>query len=106
MKFKDVYYEGRNSWSNFTLKRTNKRWSFMNTESGQRYFVKLGDNTNHVGGIQRFLEEIGATDNTTPKTKGNIDYNQFAMDVVAGKKANVHVKSGMFEKIKGTWIID
>ena len=106
MKFKDVYFEGRNAWNNFQLTKTNKRWSFLNTESGKRYYIKLSDMTNHVGGIQRFLEELGATDSATPKTTGNINYNEFAMDVVAGKKANVHVKSGNFDRIKSTWILD
>ena len=106
MNFKNFYTEGRDNWSLFELKKTNKRWSFLNTESGKRYFINLGDNVNHVGGIQKFLEEIGATDNTIPKTKGTIDYNNFAMDVISGKKQNIHVKSSNWDSIKKTWLLD
>jgi len=105
-KFKEMYTEGRDNWNNFALKKTNKRWSFLNTESGKRYFIKLSDNVNHVGAIQKFLEDIGATDGNTPKTTGTVNYNELASDVISGKIANIHVKSGNFDKLKGMWDLE
>jgi hypothetical protein len=106
MRFKDLYNEGRNEWNSFALKKTDKRWSFSNNESGKRYFIKLSDKVNHVGGIQRFLEDLGVTDNTTPKTKGCLDVNNVMTDLISGKTTNVHINSGVFDKIKKTWLLD
>ena len=107
MKFKSFYIqEGRNRWYKFEIKKTNKRWSVLNTESGQRFFLKLSDKENNISGIQRFLEDTKSTDENTPKTKGKINYEQFARDVIAGKKANFHCKSGMLEIWKKTWLVD
>jgi len=106
-RFKEYFKEGRDKWDNFTLKRTNKRWSFNNTTSGKKYYIKLdGNNVNYIGDIQKFLNDLKATDGSTPKTKGEINYGEFAGQIVSGEKTNIHVKSGNFDKIKNTWIID
>lgn len=106
MKFKEFYTEGRNRWSVFELKMCEKRWSILNTESGQRFYIKVGEKPNDIGGMQKFLEQLLATPASLPKTKGEIDFHEFATKVVAKEKANIYVKSGMWDQIKKTWVLE
>ena len=105
-RFKEYYTEGRNKWDVFSIKKCDQRWSICNTETNQRFYIKLGDNPNSISGIQKFLEDIIATPAYKPKTKGEIDFHEFAQKIMAKEKANIYVKSGMFDKIKSTWILD
>jgi hypothetical protein len=105
MRFKEYYTEGRNKWDMFQLRKCDKRWSFVNLETKQRYFIKIND-PNNAGGMQKFLEDILATDSTVPKTKGTVDFKIMADDIMSGKKSQIHVKSGMWDKIKKTWIVE
>lgn len=105
MKFKEFYTEGRNKWNMFELKKCDKRWSFVNTESGQRYFIKM-DEPNNVSNIQKFLEDVMATDDTTPKTKNPVDFKRLATEIISGNKTKIHIKSGKWENLKSTWILD
>lgn len=107
MRFKPFYMsEGRNKWNCFEVKRCTQRWSFKNIDSGKMYYMKLGDKVNDVGDMQKFLTDTLATDHTTPKTRGDIDYKQFAVDVINGKKSKVHIKSGKWNDLSKTWILD
>jgi len=106
MKFKEFYLtEGRNKWSIFEIKKTAKRWSLLNTETNQRHYIKLNDDPANVGSMQKFLEELLAKDHTRPKTKGDINFNEFATNVLTKEKAKIYVKSGNWERIKKAWVI-
>jgi hypothetical protein len=104
MSFKDIFFEGRDKWSMFSVNKGSSKWTFKNTESNTINYLKVNP-LMEFGTIQRFLKEIEASQGT-PKTSGEIDYYQFASDVVSGKKPNIYVKSSMFEKIKNTWFLD
>ena len=104
--FKDFYLqEGRNAWNVFSIKRCESRWSFRNKDTGKLNYIKIKDPTN-LGAMQKFLEDIYATPGEKPKTRGEIDYKKFAEDILSGKKHSVYVKSGKFETIKRTWLIE
>jgi len=103
-RFIDTYYEGRNPWMVFTIKKNESRWSFRNTETGKLNYIKVSEK-DAITTMQRFLEDLGATPGSRPKTMGQIDYKKFAEDVVGGKKANVYVRSGKFETIQKTWLL-
>lgn len=105
MRFKNYYTEGRNKWDTFTIKKGDKKWSFINTVTGKRYYIKLNDNETDVSAMQKFLKDILATPGTKPKTKGNIDYHEFAQKVLGKEKATVYIKSGNWEKIRKTWTL-
>jgi hypothetical protein len=106
MNFKDFYLiEGRNAWNIFKIKMNDKKWSFRNLETNQLYFIKINEN-NVFDSLIKFLKDIEATPPTIPKTKGIINYDEFANNIMKGKYATVFVKSGMFEKIKNTWVIE
>lgn len=105
MSFKQIFNEGRDSWMVFSINKGKDRWSFKNLESNSINYIKINPQL-EIGSIQKFLEEILATPSTMPKTKGIINYSDFAVDVVAGKKSTVYIKKGMFEKIKKTWLLD
>jgi len=106
MRFREFYLtEGRNKWSIFEIKKTAKRWSIYNTETNKRYYIKLGEDPANVGSMQKFLEDILATNETRPKTRGEIDFKEFATSVVTNEKAKIHVKSGNWDRIKKTWVI-
>ena len=101
--FKEFYLtEGRDKWSLFELKRTSSRWSFQNLDTGKRYFVKLGGE-NEFGSIQKFLMSILATPKHGAKSKGEINFLDFATEVLNGTKNTFYVKSSFWEKIKKTW---
>ena len=105
MSFKKFYInEGRNAWNMFELKQTNKRWSFKNINSGKRYFIKLPE-VNNVGQIQKFLVDVKATSSEGLKTKGSIDFGEFARNIVSKKSQNFYVKSEHWEDIKKSWVI-
>lgn len=105
-KFKDMYTEGRNKWDVFTIKKCDQRWSFINTASGKRYYIKLSDNVNDVGKMQQFLSDILAKPANLPKTQGKIDFNDFATKVIGKKKADVYIKSGNWDEIRKKWNLD
>lgn len=104
-KFKEFYNEGRNKWSIFEIRRGEKKWTFFNTETGTWNVININKNK-PIASIQKFLMDICATPGELPKTKGDIDYFQFAHDVVNNNKPKIYVKSGMFEKIKKTWVLE
>ena len=105
MSYKDYIKEGRNKWDMFSLKQTESRWSFKNLNTGQRYFVKLGEK-NYIGKIQQFLTDIQATSSEGRKTTGEIDFHAFAQNVVKNGGINqFYVKSGRWNDIKSTWVI-
>lgn len=104
--FKDYYLkEGRNAWNVFSIKKCNSRWSFRNKDTGSINYIKIKDASN-LGGMQKFLEDILATPGERPKTRGEIDYKKFAEDIMSGNKHKVYVKSGKFETIKKTWLVE
>jgi len=105
MSFKDIFNEGRDKWDLYSVNKGSSKWTFKNNEMGNVSYLKINP-LMEIGTMQRFLEEIGATSGELPKSKGEIDYYQFASDVVSGKKPNIYVKSSMYEKIKKTWFLD
>ena len=106
MRFKEFYLqEGRNAWNVFSIKKNESRWTFKNNDTGKLNFIAIKDPSN-IGGMQKFLEDLGATPGERPKTFGTIDYKQFAVDVIEGKKSKVYVRSGKFETIKKTWMVE
>ncbi len=53
-----------------------------------------------------FLRELQATPGVGNKTQGQIDHFTFASNLIKGEKNNIYVKSGMFEKIRNTWLLN
>ena len=106
MKFKDYLYEGRNRWDLFSIKRgaQHKKWSFRNTHTNKFNYIKINPN-NEVASMQKFLKSLLATPGTKPKTKGNIDYHDFAQQVIGGKIYKVYVKQGKFQDIQDAWVL-
>lgn len=103
--FKKYLTEGREPWMKVSLNKGFDRWSFKNLETEQRNYIKVNPSQVLVS-IQRFLEEIEAKPgNEKTKTKGHINYEQFAHNIINGKSYNFYIKKSMLEKIKKTWII-
>ena len=104
MNFKTYYTEGRNPWHLFSIKRghKNKKWSFRDTQTNSIYYIKIDPN-NEIGSMQKFLKDLEATPGTIPKTKGDIDFYDFAVSVIIGDVYKIYVKSGKFQLIKDTW---
>lgn len=105
MRFKEYITEGRDKWNLFTIKKGNDKWSFRNKETGKLNYIKI-NKFEEIGSMQRFLQDVKATPPTFPKTKGEIDYYKFASDVVGKKQASVFIKSGKWEDIQKTWLLD
>jgi len=106
MGFKEYYTEGRNFWALFSIKKCNERWSILNIETNNRYYIKLGEDSNSIEGMQKFLESINATPASKPKTQGKIDFYEFAQNVMTNQKALIYIKSGNWDKIKQTWTLE
>lgn len=105
MGWKDYISEGRNPWMLFTIKKGKDRWSFRNTQTNKLNYVKISP-TNEIGSMQNFLKELIATPGALPKTHGKINYYEFAREVVAGNKHKVYIKSGKFNDIQKTWLLE
>ena len=105
MNFKDYLNEGRNRWDIFKIKKNNMKWSFRNQETNKVNYIKI-DAENPFNSLKKFLTDVQATPPTLPKTRGEIDYDQFAQDILDGNLGTVYIKSGMFDMIKSTWVIN
>jgi len=104
MNFRDYLREGRNLWCIFKIKKNNQKWSFRNQETNKLYYIKINDE-NPFDSLKKFLVDVQATPPSLPKTRGDIDYAQFARDIIDGSTGTVYIKSGMFDVIKTTWFI-
>ena len=96
--------EGRNRWDIFKIKKNNQRWSFRNQETNKVNYIKI-DAENPFNSLKKFLTDVKATPPTLPKTKGDIDYDQFTQDIIDGEHGTVYIKSGMFNTLTSTWVI-
>lgn len=101
----NVINEGRNRWDIFRIKKNNMKWTFRNQETNVLNYIKINQD-NPFNSLKQFLIDVQATPPTLPKTRGEIDYDEFTQQIIDGDFGTVYIKSGMFDIIKKTWVIN
>jgi len=106
MSFKNFYFEGRDYWAPFSVKKNEKKWTFTNLESNKKFYVKINKD-NIYDSMGAFLREIGASANISDrKTKDNIDHFLFASNIIKGETNKIFIKASNWEKVRKTWVLE